>query len=173
MTDELALRERAEDLLAALQKELAGRVRALRLETPDGAHPCLRVTARSGRAEDIRVKVADGRWWFCGPWAEPIGPADDPLMGAARLLDAFAWADLKALAVRLPGSLRSWPVRTPDGVGLRVDAGGRSGRMWTVVTIADGGYGALIEADTPLEPAGPVADPQAAAQCVARMLGAA
>jgi hypothetical protein len=111
VTDEPALQERAEDHLAALQKELAGRVGALRLETPDGERPLVLL---------------------------PSPP------------------------------LRSWTVRTPDGVGLRVDAGGR---MWTVVTITHGGYRALIEPGTPLERVGPVTDPGAAARRVSRMLG--
>lgn len=170
MTDEPALRERAENHLAALQKELAGRVRALRLETPDGAPPCLHVTARTGRTETFHADVADGDWWIWGPSVEPIGPAEDTIVVADRLLGAFSWLELKPLTLRLPASLRWELVRARDGLGLRVDAGGR---MWTIVTIADDRFWALIEPGTVPEPVGPISDADGAADCVARMLGVA
>ena len=172
MKDESALWAGAEDHLAALQKELAGRVRALRLDAPDGARPFLRVTARSGRTEDVRAAVTDGCWWFVGPSVEPIGPGDDVISSAIRLLDAFTRADLRVVAEHLPPSVRWWLVRTPDGAGLRVDAGGQSGRMWTVVTVERDWFCALVETGTPVEAVGPVTDPATAALRVARMLGA-
>ena len=166
-------RDREEDLLAALQKELAGRVASLQIVTPERGSLYMRVTARSGRTEDVRPAMAGGCWWFVGPSAEPIGPGDDVNSSAVWLLDAFTQADLQAVAEHLPPSVRWWSVRTPDGAGLRVDAGGRSGRMWTVVTVARDWFCALVEPGTPVEAVGPVTDPAAAARRVARMLGAA
>ena len=166
-------RDREEDLLAALHKELAGRVASLQIVTPERGPLYLRVTARSGRTEDVRAAAAEGCWWFVGPSAEPIGPGDDVISSAVRLLDAFTRADLRVVAGHLPSSVRWWLVRTPDGAGLRVDAGGRSGRMWTVVTVARDWFCALVETGTPVEAVGPVTDPAEAARRVARMLGAA
>ena len=79
---------------------------------------------------------------------------------------------LRALADYLPSSLRSRPVRSDDGIGLRVEAAGAGGRMWTVVTVARDWFCALVETDTPVVALGPVTEPETAARRVARMLGA-
>lgn len=86
----VGMRDLEEDLLAGLQKSLAGRVASLDIVTDLGAL-YLKVVAKTPEKASAIIWVAlaaDGVWWFWWgvKWARRFGRADDPDGAAETVL---------------------------------------------------------------------------------------